>query len=127
MHLLAAKPGGFTEDEVRYGRPVALLGADVAEELFPTEEPTGKQIRIRGQRFRVVGVLSRRGSFLGFSRDNLVVAPIFTLFGMYGGQERDLQRIAVGVSPSQSMPAAMEEVIGTMRVIPAALATTTYE
>ena len=67
----------FTETEARAGRAVAVIGADVVDELFPAEDPVGKRVRIDGERFEVVGVLERRGKFLGLaSTDTRAIIPL---------------------------------------------------
>jgi putative ABC transport system permease protein len=67
----------FTEVEGRSARNVAVIGFDVADALFPSESPIGKQIRIRSQQFTVVGVAARQGSFLGlFSWDSQIILPL---------------------------------------------------
>lgn len=58
---------------------VIVLGSKVAENLFDSSEPVGKQVKIRDKRFTVIGVMEPRGlSFFGFSWDELVVTPITT-------------------------------------------------
>ena len=52
-------------EEVLRGRPVVVVGAKVARELFPGEEPVGRIVRIGGWRMRVLGVLGPRGVQLG--------------------------------------------------------------
>jgi putative ABC transport system permease protein len=67
----------FTEIESHSARNVAVIGFDVADALFPNESPIGKTIQIRSQRFMVVGVPARQGSFLGlFSWDSQVILPL---------------------------------------------------
>lgn len=67
----------FTDIEARAGRNVAVIGFDVADALFPNESPIGKEIQIRNQRYTVVGVAARQGSFLGiFSWDSQVILPL---------------------------------------------------
>jgi len=67
----------FTEIESHSARNVAVIGFDVADALFPNESPIGKTIQIRNQRFTIVGVPARQGSFLGmFSWDSQVILPI---------------------------------------------------
>ncbi|MSU23615.1 MAG: ABC transporter permease [Opitutus sp.] len=67
----------FTELEGHSARNVAVIGFDVADALFPNESPLGKMIRIRNQRYSVVGVAARQGSFLGlFSWDSMVILPL---------------------------------------------------
>jgi putative ABC transport system permease protein len=59
------------------GRPVCVIGSEVATNLFRQESPVGARLRIREQSFEIIGVLERQGSFLGlFSLDNRVVIPL---------------------------------------------------
>jgi putative ABC transport system permease protein len=59
------------------GRPVCVIGCEVATNLFRQEPPLGARIKIRNQSFEVIGVLEKQGSFLGmFSLDNRVVIPL---------------------------------------------------
>ena len=72
------KEGRFFNDiESRGGANLCVIGYDVADALFPSESPIGKSVLINGQPFRVVGVISRQGTFLGlFSLDSIVVMPL---------------------------------------------------
>jgi len=66
----------FTEAEVKSGRPFAILGSTVAEELFPSSSPIDKEIKIRGKKLRVIGVFEAEGeSMVGNSLDEVVVVP----------------------------------------------------
>ncbi len=65
----------FSQAEDEQGRPVVVLGRSTADVLFGAVDPVGKEVRIRGFPFRVVGVLEEQGSFLGQSLDNIAVAP----------------------------------------------------
>ena len=55
----------FTKGEDRSGARVALLGHDVAENLFPNQDPIGKYFKIDGIRFKALGVMEKQGKFLG--------------------------------------------------------------
>lgn len=69
--------------EVEGGRPVCVLGHEVAANLFQRESPIGKQVKIGDRTFEVVGVLGKLGSFLGLmSLDNQALIPLkqFTTF-----------------------------------------------
>jgi putative ABC transport system permease protein len=107
----------FTEQDIHYARPVMLLGATVAEELFPNETPIGKAVQIRGRRYQVVGVLAAKGNFLGMNMDNRVFAPISNLFASFGGLDRNLGSVSVRSASINRMPAAMDETIGRLRTI----------
>ena len=65
----------FSRVEEETGAPVVVLGRSTADVLFGAVGAVGKEVRIRGFPFRVVGVLEEQGSFLGQSLDNLAVAP----------------------------------------------------
>ena len=65
----------FTPEEVEHGAPEVVLGADVREAIFPAEHPLGKEITVNGLRYRVVGVLEKKGEQFGYSPDNKVVIP----------------------------------------------------
>src|SRR5205085_7886659 len=51
--------------EAEGGRPVCVIGSEVAENLFPRETPLEKKITIDGQRYEVVGVLEKQGVLKG--------------------------------------------------------------
>jgi len=59
------------------GRPVCVIGSEVATNLFRQEPPLGAHIKIGNQTMEVIGVMEKRGSFLGmFSLDNRVIIPL---------------------------------------------------
>ncbi len=107
----------ISEQDVRYGRPVALIGSEIAEELFPNESPLGKDMQVGQVRLQVIGVLQEQGSFLGYNPDTRIYAPITYMLNSYGDGGRNIAQISVRASSVQAVPAAMEEVIGTMRTV----------
>lgn len=105
----------FTEAEVLDGRHVAVLGAAVAERLFPSQEALGKVIHIRGQPLTVVGLLQRRGSMVGImNMDNQVLLPLPLLRQLYG--KIKYLEIDVQAQDLASFEQAQEEVTGLLRV-----------
>ncbi len=85
----------LTESDVRHNAKVAVLGVEVAEILFPHTDPLGKNIRIGAEEFQVVGVLQKRGSMFGQSRDNFVGIPITTLMKYFPYDLGNLEIIAI--------------------------------
>ena len=71
-------------------RQVAILGHDLVDQFFTTVDPIGREVRVDGRRFTVVGVLERQGEFLGFSQDNIIFIPVST-FRKYWGRRSELQ------------------------------------
>ena len=57
---------------------VCILGVDVANALFPYEDPLDKEIKINGNTYRIIGLMQPLGNFFGQSRDNVVFIPITT-------------------------------------------------
>jgi putative ABC transport system permease protein len=107
----------LAEPDVRNARPVALLGSTVADDLFPTTTPIGKQVELGRVRLKVVGVLEEKGSFLGFDPDSRVFAPITYLLSTYGDGGRNMGDVTVRTPTPDQLPAAQEEVRQHMRVI----------
>jgi putative ABC transport system permease protein len=73
----------FTSAEIQHSAPVAIVGADVRDAIFPHEDPIGKDITVDGVHYRVVGVLARKGEQFGWSPDNKVVMPYGTFAHQY--------------------------------------------
>lgn len=106
----------FSPADVRSSARVAVIGASVAEALFPNEDPLGKTIRVRGRRFTVIGQMEAQGNFLGLQdMDNIVIVPIKAYGELYN------LRWGIGLSVQFADEASMGdgefEVIGAMRQI----------
>ncbi len=84
MSVYLPQRGRFlTASDVQHSSKVCVLGAETAETLFPHADPLGKEIRIGPGQFLVVGVLQKRGSMFGQSRDNFVGIPLTTLMKQF--------------------------------------------
>ncbi|TAE34219.1 MAG: FtsX-like permease family protein [Candidatus Kapaibacterium sp.] len=105
----------FTENDINLNRPVAIIGVDVAERLFPTSSPIGQEISIKGHRFTVIGMQKKRGSILGSSLDNNVYIPLPLYIKFFA----EFVSVTIFVkSPSQeAYPFVLDETIGTMRTL----------
>lgn len=66
----------FSEPEAERGRPVAVIGWDVARTLFPRQDPLGRTLRAGGRRLEVIGVVEDLGSSFGASRNLFAVIPV---------------------------------------------------
>ena len=104
----------FNQAESDGGRPVCVLGSEVADNLFPNETPLGKTIRIGTSTFRVIGVVEKQGSFLGLeSLDNRIVIPIESFFRKFGAN-RGIQ-INVKAADIKNLDDTKEELRGIIR------------
>lgn len=105
----------LNSEDIQYARPFAILGHDIQQDLFQAEYPLGKNIRVSGQQYRVVGLLKEKGSIFGQSLDNIVIIPYTTALNVYGGNRNiDIQAKAPAM---EYLEAAMDEITGVMRVI----------
>ena len=105
----------FSEGDVRARRTVAVLGATVANALFPGVDPVGAQLQIRSTPFTIVGVLAPKGQNAGgMDQDDVVLVPYTTAQTRLSGNVRIGQILASTFAPGD-IPAAQEEIKGIMR------------
>ena len=106
----------FSDADVQTGSRVVVIGATIKDALFRNEDPIGKQIRIRGQRFTVIGTIEAQGSFLGLEdMDNVAIIPISAYGSLYS--LRWGIQLAVQFPDEETMVEGEYEVIGAMRQI----------
>ncbi|MFQ5778223.1 MAG: ABC transporter permease [Terriglobia bacterium] len=98
----------FSEAEEARSAPVVVLGWDIYENLLLGRDPLGRQVRVDGAVFEVVGVIEKRGSTLGQSRDNFVALPLTTYLKRYG--PRQSLRVYGKAWSEERLATAMDEV-----------------
>lgn len=76
----------MTEDEDTAGAAVVILGRSISDALFPTEDPLGRQVRIAGRAYTVIGLQARQGQAGGVSLDRYVWMPLRALERAFGAQ-----------------------------------------
>ena len=104
----------FNELESRGGANVCVIGYDVADALFPSASSLDKSVLINGQPFKIVGVISRQGSFLGlFSLDSIVVMPL-PAFQKYFTAKSEAE-VLVKVKDRTKLADAKDQLGGLMR------------
>ena len=114
---LGVAQGRFlTANDAAGGRPVCVIGNDVATNLFARESPLGKKIRIGPRWLEVVGVLEKRGSFMGMgSLDEEVIVPIQQfLIGYWRNPDFEIQVKARDLTHLED---AKEELRGVLRKV----------
>jgi putative ABC transport system permease protein len=75
---------GFTPADDDHGTHDAIIGYDIVDNLMPDGDPIGKELRVDGIPYTIVGVGERQGKTLGQSQDNWVAIPISTYQQTYG-------------------------------------------
>src|SRR5437764_1730095 len=92
----------FTDSDVKSAMKVCVLGATVAENLFPQGGAVGQTVRIKNVPFKVLGVLDRKGgNTMGQDQDDQVIAPYTTVMKRLAGQSKVSMIMASAASPDQ--------------------------
>ena len=116
IRSLTVDNGSFiSKDDMTKRTRVAVIGATVAENLFGTENPVGKNIRIKNQPFKVIGILASKGSSgFGQDQDDVIYIPLTT------AQERMMgityvQSISLQAADTQKIDQVQEEITTLLR------------
>jgi putative ABC transport system permease protein len=100
--------------DIRQRRNVAVVGADIAKNLFEGVDPVGRHVRIRGELFEIVGLVAPKGRVLGQSFDGFAMIPITTFESIYG--RRQHTTISVKMATALEVADAMTKAEEAMRV-----------
>lgn len=105
----------FDAVDVRQMKKVVILGATVAENLFPGQDPIGQRIRLRNVPMTIIGVLARKGQTAqGSDQDDVILVPYTTVQTRLSGWSFIAQILASTYS-TQDLDAAQEEIRVLMR------------
>ncbi|MFD2943134.1 ABC transporter permease [Flavobacterium notoginsengisoli] len=108
----------YNESESNSGTAVIVLGYEIAQGLFGDLDPIGKNIRLYGQRFTVIGVIEKQGAgFFGDSNDTSVYIPANFLRRMYGDSDAMTPMIILKPQKGVDMEAYKAEVSQKLRAI----------
>jgi len=104
----------LNESDINHSAKVCVLGSELAEILFPHTDALEKEIRIGPEKFVVVGVLKKRGSMFGQSRDNFVGIPITTAMKYFS---YDLENLELIITPTKHgyIQETIEEITNILR------------
>jgi putative ABC transport system permease protein len=114
-NLRIANGRAFTAQEARAGSAVIVLGEEVALKLFPSRDPVGRQVRIGGQYYRVIGVVEHQGKLFGWSLDRFAVAPARSSIQDMVNPPGIIDALVVKARTVEEMREAMSEAEGVMR------------
>ena len=112
----------FSPDEVDMGRNVAILGFNVADGLFGTHEAIGKEISIKGLKFRIIGVMKKQGENLidAPSNDDYCIIPYSRFTKLYySGRRGGIESIIAvkGYEDDIGLVKLENEIRGRMRTV----------
>jgi len=105
----------FSPYEVQAGRPVVVIGSEIANQLFGNDEPLGNELYIRGIPYRVVGVVEEQGNVFGISLDNFAIAPATSPVKRFANPPGIVDGVTVKAATIEEMQGAMAEAEAIMR------------
>ncbi|MFT5783873.1 MAG: putative ABC transport system permease protein, partial [Candidatus Krumholzibacteriia bacterium] len=105
----------FSPQDVLSARQVAVIGYDVARDLFPRRaDPVGLELKIAGRHFRIIGVVEDRGTVMGNNRNQFVMVPLTAWFKVFGaGHSLDIK---VAAADLENITATKDEATFLMRM-----------
>lgn len=107
----------FTQNESQGGRNLAIIGADVAKNLFPHEDPMERRIKIFGRKLLIIGVIKKKGkSIFGNSSDSWVIIPVNYARTVVNSRKINASIVVVS-KPYVSVDAMKDELTGIMRSV----------
>ena len=107
----------FSESENEASQPVAIIGADTKDELFPHLDPLGRTILLRGLPFRVIGVMPRQGRSIGFNQDQRIYLPVTVYRKNFMAANESLELYMKARDGVEGLDAAQDEVRAMFRAM----------
>jgi len=116
-NLQVEKGRYFTENEMRSGAPVTVIGAEIAEKLFPGLDPVNRTVKLQGVKFLIIGVYEKKGQdAFGNSMDKNIHISAVKSFYMVDVRNRDRgQTICVKAKPNVDNDKFIAELEGIIR------------
>jgi len=99
----------LNETDLENNSPVAVVGTDIPETLMPGVDPIGKEIRVDGWTYRIIGVGKKKGKTLGQSLDNYVFIPLSSWFKQYGSYNSNMRISAKAAGTGAVLDSAVDE------------------
>jgi putative ABC transport system permease protein len=106
----------FTEQELARGDNVIIIGVELEKRLFPGVDPIGRELKMGGLPYTIVGVGDKQGSAFGLSFDNYAIAPFRApVHRLLNRRPRVIDAVIVQATDAKTLPEAMERVRQVMR------------
>src|ERR1700691_5950264 len=105
----------LNETDLDNRAPVAVVGADIVDHLMAGTDPVGKEIRLDGWTYQVIGVGTKKGTTLGQSADNYVMIPITAYLKQYGAHNNSIRISGKAESAGVALDEAVDESRAALR------------
>ena len=107
----------LSEMDVKTAQKVAVIGYAIANKLYPFTDPVGKDIRVDGRKYQVIGVFDEKKSAFGGAFDNYVLIPVSTFVNTYGLVGRDGFPRSVNITVRAKTPELIQDAIEETRQV----------
>jgi len=109
----------ISQTDVKNHHKVAVIGHAIGQELFPFTDPVGRDVRVDGRKYRVIGVFDEKKSAFGGNFDHYILIPVTTFLDTYGMIDRNGFSRSVNITVRAQTPElaadALEETRQLMR------------
>jgi putative ABC transport system permease protein len=113
LPIEAGRP--FSAQEVRAGAPVLVIGWELSERLFEGRDPIGKEVKIRGIPYRVIGVVEKQGNLFGISLDKFAITTALAPAKRFVNPPGVLDALLVKTNSRPELDLAIAQAEATMR------------
>lgn len=111
-----AEGRNFTIDEVKQGKHVIIIGEEVKKNIFKKSKAIGKIISLGGNKYKVIGVLKKKGASMSFGGDKTCLIPL-TNARQYFGFPNQSFTISILSSNAEKLNATIGEAVALMRIV----------
>ena len=107
----------ISQMDVKSARSVVVIGHAIAKKLFPFVDPIGKEVRVDGRKFQVIGVFDEKKSAFGSNFDNYVLMPVSRYLSIYGMVDRNGFSRSVNITVRAKTPELIRDAIEQTRQV----------
>ena len=107
----------ISQMDVRSSRRVVVIGHAIAQRLYPFVNPVGREIRIDGREYSVIGVFDEKKSAFGSQYDNYILTPVSTFTNIYGMTNRDGFERSANITVHAKSPEVVDDAIAETRSV----------
>jgi len=107
----------LSQMDVKAGRRVVVIGFAIAQKLYPFVNPIGREIRVDGRKYTVIGVFDEKKSVFGSQYDNYILMPVTTYVNTYGLTDNDGFERSVNVTVHAKTPELIHDAIEETRQV----------
>jgi putative ABC transport system permease protein len=107
----------ISQTDVRAARKVVVIGHAIAQRLYPFVDPVGRDIRVDGRKYKVVGVFDEKKSAFGGGYDNYVLMPVTTFVNTYGMTDPNGFERSVNITVHARSPELIDDAIAETRQV----------